>query len=144
MNKCDETHPQTSLTLASSTSCNALETVVLRDQYSGRYLFQSLTAAPIDEVANCGGNELWRRWEAAVPTVSCAADVNRSRNDSQLPASTAPTNTPNLKNPRRNSCTVDSSISFPMSNTCRLRGGRRLDLILNWSSATKSLWSVPN
>ena len=49
-NKCDETRPQTSLTLASCTSHNVLETVCLRDRYSGRSLFsvQSHTAAPTE------------------------------------------------------------------------------------------------
>ena len=119
VNKCDETHPQTSLTLAFSTARNSLETVVLRDRNIGRSLFSLSTRRLLTRSTNCSANELCRHWEAAVARVLCASDVNRSRNDSQLPASAAPANTPDSWYPWRNSSTVDSSLSFPMSNTRR-------------------------
>ena len=114
VNTCDETRLQTSLTLASSTSRNALETVFLKDQYSGRFSSSLARQRLLMKVATSGGNELCCRWEAAMPRVSCAADVNKSRNDSQLPASATPANNPDLWNSLWNYSTVDLSLSFLM------------------------------
>ena len=86
--------------------------------------------------ANSGGNAFCRCWEATVSSVSCAADIRRSRYDSQLPASAGSVE-------RRSFSRVGSFCSLPMSNTgppdCQ-----RFDLILIWISTTSNRWSVSN
>ena len=75
--------------------------------------------------------------------VSCAADVMRSRNDSQSPQASGPADSPDSWICWRNFFCVDSSRSLSVSNT-KLRGDRRFDLILICSSATRRRWSVSN
>ena len=93
--------------------------------------------------ATSGGNKTYRFCVAVISRVSCAADVIRSWNDSQLSASAASANTPDLWNSWRNSSTVDLSLSFLMSKLGLPRDDRGFDLIPISSSATRSRCVVP-
>ena len=93
--------------------------IFLKDRYSGRFPFSLAQQRLLMRVATSGGNELRRRWEAAMPRVSCAADVNKSRNDSQLPASATPANNPTYGTP----CgTLPRSI-YPLVFWCKILSG---------------------
>ena len=108
-----------------------------------RSLFSLSPRRLLTRSANCGGNELCRRWEAAgresyAPQMLIDHGTIPSY-QRPLPQPTTPTpGTPGETSPRRLLPKLSDS------NTGRPWDGRRFDLILIWSSATKSRWSMSN
>ena len=112
VNKCVETRSQTSLTLASSASLRALETAFFRERYRGLSPFSLAWRRLLMRSATPGGSPSRRFRGATTPIVSCAADVMRSRNDSQSPQASGPADSPDSWICWRNFFCVDSSRSL--------------------------------